>query len=84
VLVEKRWSITANEMRAFLQPDLDEYFVSAEVDEITTAICKIDRPELNDHVVAFLIVEGTNRKVCQRSLLQLFRPLLKSRDWPRT
>lgn len=63
VMVEKKWSIKGFEMKDYLLPKITDYLVTADIEDITAAIFRIDRPELNDQIVELLIIEGTARNV---------------------
>mmetsp|Transcript_31550 Transcript_31550/g.44058 ORF Transcript_31550/g.44058 Transcript_31550/m.44058 type:complete len:424 (+) Transcript_31550:256-1527(+) len=69
VLVETTWTITPAEIRSFLEPKLLQYLCSTDASEIVAPISELGRPDLNAHLVEFLVIEGIERNDLERELI---------------
>ena len=70
-MVEATWTITASELRSFIEPKLLQFLNSSDIDDITTPLAELGRPDLNPNIVEVLIIEGIERSVCLLFLVWL-------------
>eukprot|EP00038_Savillea_parva_P016538 m.17115 g.17115 ORF g.17115 m.17115 type:complete len:420 (+) comp3457_c0_seq1:1349-2608(+) len=69
VMVEATWTITASELRSFIEPKLLQFLNSSDIDDITTPLAELGRPDLNPNIVEVLIIEGIERSDPDRELI---------------
>ena len=65
-MVEKKWDITGEEMRKYLEPKLREYFVSGDTTDVVADIRELSRSDLNPMVVELVLTEAIERTVRSR------------------
>ena len=62
-MVERKWDISPEEMRKFLEPKLTEYFVSGDTTDVVADVCELSRPDINPLVVELILTEAIERTV---------------------
>jgi len=62
-MVERKWDISAEEMRKFLEPKLTEFFLCGDTTDIVADVRELSRSDLNPLVVELILTEAIERTV---------------------